>query len=107
MKQTTNIVCPACKTTFKVDATKIPEKGCQASCKKCKKPFFVARPPTPGGAPASAAPQKTGSKPAVKPAKETAPARKKPEKKAAPAKKAPAKRSNPHFEGLIFYLIYF
>ena len=93
MKNIINIVCPACKTTFKVDATKIPEKGCQVSCKKCKKPFFVARPPTPGAAPASAAPQKAGSKPAVKPAKETAPARKKPEKKAAPVKKAHAKKT--------------
>jgi len=93
LKQITNIVCPACKTTFKVDATKIPEKGCQVSCKKCKKPFFVARPPTPEAAPDSVAPQTAGLKPAVKPAKKTAPARQKPEKKAAPVKKAPAKKT--------------
>ena len=95
MKRITDIQCPACKTTFKVDAAKIPEKGCHASCKKCKKPFFVARPPTPGGEPAPGAPQKVSSKPAAKPAKETAPGRKKPEQKAAPVKKAPAKKAIP------------
>ncbi len=95
MKNITDIMCPACKTTFKVDATKIPEKGCRVSCKKCKKPFLVARPPTPGGAPAPAAPQKVSSKPAVQPAEETAPARKKPEQKAVPVKKAPAKKAVP------------
>ncbi|UCD80155.1 MAG: zinc-ribbon domain-containing protein [Desulfobacterales bacterium] len=95
MKQITDIQCPACKTTFKVDATKIPEKGCRVSCKKCKKPFFVAKPPTPGDAPTPGAPRKVSYKPAVKPAKKTVPARQKPEQKAAPVKKAPAKKAVP------------
>jgi predicted Zn finger-like uncharacterized protein len=95
LKNITDIMCPACKTTFKVDATKIPEKGCRVSCKKCKKPFSVARPPTPAGAPSPAAPRKVSSKSAVKPAEETAPARQKPEQKAVPVKKAPAKKAVP------------
>jgi predicted Zn finger-like uncharacterized protein len=95
LKSITDIQCPACKTTFKVDPAKIPEKGCQASCKKCKKPFFVARPPIPGGATAPGAPPKVSSKSAVKPAQKTAPAKKKPEQKAAPVKKAPAKKTIP------------
>ena len=111
MDSITDIQCPACKTIFKVDISKIPEKGCEANCKKCKKPFFVARPPAP------TAPQKVSPKPAARPSKKAVPvskkseptavpvskkseptaahASKKSERKAVPVKKAPDKKSVP------------
>jgi len=95
LESITDIQCPACKTIFKVDISKIPEKGCQATCKKCKKPFFVARPPTPAGSPASSPPKKVGPKPAVKPPKKAAAAGRKPERKTAPVKKTTGQKSVP------------
>jgi len=87
-----DIQCPACTTVFKVAISKIPEKGVQATCKKCKKPFLVARPPTPAGAPASAAAQKVNPKPAARPPKKQASAGRRPEQNAAPVKKTPVKK---------------
>ncbi len=89
MDSITDIQCPACKTIFKVDISKIPEKGCQANCKKCKKPFFVARPPTP------TAPKKVTPKPAARPLKKATPVSKKSEQKAAPASKKSERKAVP------------
>ncbi len=65
----TDIQCPACNTIFKVDISKIPDKGCHANCKKCKERFLVSRPPLPAGAPVSAAVKKVKPTSAAKPAK--------------------------------------
>jgi len=35
------IQCPECQAEFRVAADKIPEKGCQGTCKKCGTGFFL------------------------------------------------------------------
>lgn len=62
----TDIQCPACKTIFKVEISKIPAKGCHANCRKCKKRFLISRPTQPSGAPASSKAKKTKPKPAAR-----------------------------------------
>ncbi len=95
MNSKTDIQCPACKTVFKVDIAKIPAKGCQANCKKCKKPFFVARPATPTGAPASPAAKKANTTAEARPPKKTDPAKRNSVAKATPAKTTPRKKPAP------------
>ncbi|MFC1840061.1 zinc-ribbon domain-containing protein [Thermodesulfobacteriota bacterium] len=35
--------CPKCKAVYNIDDSKIPEKGAQATCAKCKTRFNVKR----------------------------------------------------------------
>lgn len=35
--------CPKCKAVYNIDDSKIPEKGAQATCAKCKTRFSVKR----------------------------------------------------------------
>jgi len=65
----TDIQCPACKTVFKVDISKIPEKGCHANCRKCKERFLISRPAQPSDAPVSSSAKKVKPTPAVRPKK--------------------------------------
>ncbi len=95
MKSKTEIQCPACKTRFKVDLAKIPAKGCQATCKKCKKPFFVARPPSPAAAPAPPTAEKVNSTAEAGSYEKADPANSNSEAKAASANTTPAKKTVP------------
>lgn len=98
MNRITQIQCPACKTAFKVDVTKIPVKGCQTNCKKCKNPFFVERPPTPTGGPTNSAVKKAKAKSGTQPSKKpdnidrTSEAKAPPAKTISSKKRAPAKK---------------
>jgi predicted Zn finger-like uncharacterized protein len=38
-----NIQCPNCKTEYKIDDTRIPDKGVYSRCKKCQTKFFVKK----------------------------------------------------------------
>jgi len=38
-----NIQCPNCKTEYKVDDDRIPDKGVYSRCKKCQTKFFVKK----------------------------------------------------------------
>jgi predicted Zn finger-like uncharacterized protein len=38
-----NIQCPNCKTEYKIDDTRIPDKGIYSRCKKCQTKFFVKK----------------------------------------------------------------
>ena len=38
-----NIQCPNCKTKYKIDDTRIPDKGVYSRCKKCQTKFFVKK----------------------------------------------------------------
>jgi len=38
-----NIQCPNCKTKYKVDDARIPDKGVYSRCKKCQTKFFVKK----------------------------------------------------------------
>jgi len=38
-----NIQCPNCKTEYKVDDDRIPDKGVYSRCKKCRTKFFVKK----------------------------------------------------------------
>jgi len=38
-----NIQCPNCKTKYKVDDARIPDKGVYSRCKKCQTKFFVTK----------------------------------------------------------------
>ncbi len=38
-----NIQCPSCKTEYKVDDARIPDKGVYSRCKKCQNKFFVKK----------------------------------------------------------------
>jgi predicted Zn finger-like uncharacterized protein len=35
--------CPECKAVYNIDDSKIPEKGAQATCAKCKTQFSIKR----------------------------------------------------------------
>ena len=35
--------CPKCKAVYNIDDSKIPEKGAQATCAKCKTRFNIKR----------------------------------------------------------------
>ncbi len=37
--------CPSCQISFKIDDSKIPEKGCNARCPKCQNRFFLKKEP--------------------------------------------------------------
>jgi len=38
-----NIQCPNCKTEYKIDDARIPDKGAYSRCKKCQTKFFVKK----------------------------------------------------------------
>ena len=38
-----NIQCPNCKTNYKIDDARIPDKGVYSRCKKCQTKFFVKK----------------------------------------------------------------
>jgi predicted Zn finger-like uncharacterized protein len=38
-----NIQCPNCKTKYKIDDARIPDKGVYSRCKKCQTKFFVKK----------------------------------------------------------------
>lgn len=38
-----NIQCPNCKTEYKIDDARIPDKGVYSRCKKCQTKFFVKK----------------------------------------------------------------
>ncbi len=38
-----NIQCPNCKTEYKIDDARIPDKGIYSRCKKCQNKFFVKK----------------------------------------------------------------
>ena len=38
-----NIQCPNCKTDYKIDDSRIPDKGVYSRCKKCQTKFFVKK----------------------------------------------------------------
>jgi len=38
-----NIQCPNCKTVYKIDGARIPDKGVYSRCKKCQTKFFVKK----------------------------------------------------------------
>lgn len=38
-----NIQCPNCKTKYKLDGAKIPDKGVYSRCKKCQTKFFIKK----------------------------------------------------------------
>jgi len=38
-----NIQCPNCKTEYKIDGARIPNKGVYSRCKKCQTKFFVKK----------------------------------------------------------------
>jgi len=38
-----NIQCPNCKTVYKIDDARIPDKGVYSRCKKCQTKFFVKK----------------------------------------------------------------
>jgi len=38
-----NILCPNCKTNYKIDDARIPDKGVYSRCKKCQTKFFVKK----------------------------------------------------------------
>jgi len=40
-----NIQCPSCKTEYKVDDARIPDKGVYSRCKKCQHKFFEKKKP--------------------------------------------------------------
>jgi predicted Zn finger-like uncharacterized protein len=65
----TEIQCPACNTIFKVEVSKIPEKGCHATCKKCKERFLIAKPSQPSAIPVSASAKQVKAAPAARPVK--------------------------------------
>ena len=44
------IQCPECQAEFRVDETRIPEKGCQGTCKKCGARFLLSPPGATGAA---------------------------------------------------------
>lgn len=92
MNTIAEIQCPACNTVFKVPISKIPAKGVKAPCKKCRKPFLVARPPASAGGPALAAAKKGNARPAAMPNNRKASAGRASERKPGPAKKAPAEK---------------
>ena len=91
----TDIQCPACNTIFKVDISKIPEKGCHANCKKCKERFLVSRPPPPAGAPVSAAAKKVKPKSASRPVEKATPADSTPIENATSADEKPVEKATP------------
>jgi predicted Zn finger-like uncharacterized protein len=91
----TDIQCPACNTIFKVDVSKIPEKGCQANCKNCKERFLISRPPQPSGAPVSASAKKAKSTPAGRPRKKAPPVANAPIAEASAGGTAPSDEETP------------
>jgi len=91
----TDIQCPACKSIFKVDISKIPEKGCHVNCRKCKERFLVSRPPATAGEPVSAPEKKVNLPPAAGSAVKATSANSTPIVKAAPASKNLAKKAIP------------
>lgn len=91
----TDIQCPACKTIFKVDISKIPEKECHANCKICKERFLISRPQPPAGAPVSEPAAKVAPTPDASPPKKEAPADSAPVAEATPADRTPAIKASP------------
>ena len=37
------VQCPNCEAVYQIDASKIPEKGIHATCKKCKTRFHIVK----------------------------------------------------------------
>jgi predicted Zn finger-like uncharacterized protein len=61
-----NVVCPECKTVFRVDPEKVPPAGVRARCSVCASVFRVEREPV--QSPPSPAPQVVIARPAPAPA---------------------------------------
>ncbi len=107
MSNKRKISCPACKTAFMVDSSKIPEKGCHANCKRCKNRFFIAGSASPETV--SVPSKATASKPekhenpalkqpvpvTVEPAAQAEPAKEEPVKQPAPVTVEPAAQAEP------------
>jgi predicted Zn finger-like uncharacterized protein len=41
------VQCPSCKTLYNIDDAKIPDKGANVTCAKCKTRFEVRKTPNP------------------------------------------------------------
>jgi predicted Zn finger-like uncharacterized protein len=48
------IICPNCKTSYQINASKIPDKGAHTRCKKCQTRFRIQKPPSAPHAPPAA-----------------------------------------------------